>query len=121
MARRVAPPTVVGPGKSAERGRGSAPSSVATCRPKPSQIPTPHHRIERHAAALQVFTRDFSAAHRVAGRLEAGQVHINGAPLGGVETPFGGYKQSGMGREKGLEALAHYTQTRTVIARIDPA
>jgi acyl-CoA reductase-like NAD-dependent aldehyde dehydrogenase len=72
-----------------------------------------------YGLAAAVFTRGLSAAHRIASRLEAGQVHINGAPLGGVETPFGGFKQSGIGREKGLEALSHYTQTRTVIARID--
>ena len=37
---------------------------------------------------------------------------------GGVETPFGGYKQSGIGREKGLEALHHYTQLKCVTIRL---
>ena len=37
---------------------------------------------------------------------------------GGVETPFGGYKQSGIGREKGLEALHHYTQVKCVTIRL---
>ena len=36
-------------------------------------------------------------------------MQINEYPLGGVDTPFGGYKQSGLGREKGLAALEHYT------------
>lgn len=67
-----------------------------------------------------VFTRDLSAAHRIASNLEAGQVQVNGYPIGGVDTPFGGYKKSGLGREKGVEALAYYTQLKTVIMMIDP-
>jgi aldehyde dehydrogenase (NAD+) len=74
-----------------------------------------------YGLAAGVFTRDFSAAHRLAARLEAGQVQVNRYPAGGVEAPFGGYKRSGIGREKGLEALRHYTQTKTVIAHVDPA
>jgi acyl-CoA reductase-like NAD-dependent aldehyde dehydrogenase len=66
-----------------------------------------------------VFTKDFGRAHRLAQRLEAGQVHINGYPLDSVETPFGGFKHSGIGREKGLQALDEYTQLKTVLARID--
>jgi aldehyde dehydrogenase (NAD+) len=72
-----------------------------------------------YGLAAGVFTRDFSAAHRLAARLEAGQVQVNRYPAGGVEAPFGGYKRSGIGREKGLEALRHYTQTKTVIAHVD--
>jgi aldehyde dehydrogenase (NAD+) len=65
-----------------------------------------------------LWTRDISRAHRVAAQLEAGQVFVNEFPSGSVETPFGGYKQSGYGREKGLEALHHYTQLKTVIVRL---
>lgn len=65
-----------------------------------------------------VFTKDFSRAHRLARRLEAGQVHLNGYPLDSVETPFGGYKRSGIGREKGFQALEAYTQTKTVLTRV---
>lgn len=71
-----------------------------------------------YGLAAGVFTRDGSAAHRLARDLQAGQVHVNGYPLGGVETPFGGYKQSGYGREKGLAALHDYTQTKTVIVAL---
>ena len=65
-----------------------------------------------------IWTRDLARAHRVAARLEAGQVYVNEWMAGGVETPFGGYKQSGIGREKGLEALHHYTQLKCVTIRI---
>lgn len=68
-----------------------------------------------YGLAAGVFTRDIGVAHRVARQLQAGQVQVNGYPLGGVETPFGGYKDSGIGREKGLAALAGYTQLKTVI------
>ncbi len=72
-----------------------------------------------YGLAAGVFTQDFARAHRVANRLDAGQVMINRYPLGGVETPFGGYKQSGIGREKGLAALEHYTQLKTIIADLE--
>jgi len=61
-----------------------------------------------------VWTRDISRALRVADQLETGQVFVNTWFAGGVETPFGGYKQSGYGREKGVEALHHYTQVKSV-------
>jgi aldehyde dehydrogenase (NAD+) len=65
-----------------------------------------------------VFTSDFARAHRLASQIEAGQVHINDYPMDSAETPFGGYKSSGIGREKGLLALHGYTQVKTILARI---
>lgn len=73
-----------------------------------------------YGLAAGVFTNSLSAAHRIAGQLHAGQVHINRYPLGSVETPFGGHGQSGMGREKGLEALRHYTQLKTILVSLEP-
>lgn len=62
-----------------------------------------------------VWTRDIDKALRMAHGIRAGQVNVNATGVGtGVELPFGGYKHSGWGREKGLEALASYTQTKNV-------
>lgn len=61
-----------------------------------------------------LWTRDLSRAHRVAGQIDAGQVSINNYFAGGIRTPFGGYKASGFGREKGPDAVYHYLQTKTV-------
>jgi len=66
-----------------------------------------------------VFTRDVGRAHRVAARLQAGQVQVNRYAGAGVEVPFGGYKASGLGREKGMEALHHYSQLKSVIVSLD--
>ncbi|WP_245449084.1 aldehyde dehydrogenase family protein [Phyllobacterium sophorae] len=68
--------------------------------------------------AAGVFTRDLDRALWTADHLWAGQVYVNGWFVGGVETPFGGVKQSGYGREKGQEALDGYVQTRNVGIRI---
>lgn len=67
-----------------------------------------------YGLAAGLWTQNLSRAHRVAGLLEAGQIYVNEYFAGGVETPFGGYKQSGIGREKGIEALHHYTQVKSV-------
>ena len=66
-----------------------------------------------------IWTKDVSRAHRVATQIQSGQVYVNtyGAG-GGVELPFGGFKHSGYGREKGVEALDAFTQTKTVVIHL---
>ena len=65
-----------------------------------------------------VYTKDLETAHWTADRLSAGQVFINEWFAGGMETPFGGTKRSGYGREKGVEALLNYVQTKNVAVKL---
>ncbi|MEM7432965.1 MAG: aldehyde dehydrogenase family protein, partial [Pseudomonadota bacterium] len=65
-----------------------------------------------------VFTRDLDRATQTARQIRAGQVYVNEWFAGGVETPFGGYGQSGYGREKGREALWNYVQTKNVAIKL---
>ncbi|WP_085867141.1 betaine-aldehyde dehydrogenase [Pseudoruegeria aquimaris] len=65
-----------------------------------------------------VFTRDFTRAHRVIGALEAGSCFINSYNDAPVEAPFGGSKMSGVGRETSKEAIAHYSQVKSVYVRM---
>jgi aldehyde dehydrogenase (NAD+)/phenylacetaldehyde dehydrogenase len=61
-----------------------------------------------------VWTRDITKAHRVAHALKAGTVWINCFNCFDAASPFGGYKQSGYGRELGEHAIELYTQTKSV-------
>lgn len=61
-----------------------------------------------------VFTRDIARAHRVIANIKAGSCWINTYNLAPAEVPFGGYKQSGIGRENSLAALGHYSQLKAV-------
>jgi acyl-CoA reductase-like NAD-dependent aldehyde dehydrogenase len=65
-----------------------------------------------------IYTRDITKALRLARDIEAGQVFINQYFAGGVETPFGGVKRSGFGREKGLDALKNYYRVKCITVRI---
>lgn len=61
-----------------------------------------------------VFTNDLTRAHRVIAQLQAGTCWINQYNVTPIELPFGGYKQSGIGRENGHAAIDHYTQLKSV-------
>jgi betaine-aldehyde dehydrogenase len=70
--------------------------------------------------AAGVFTADLTRAHRVVGQLQAGTTWINAYNLTPVESPFGGSKLSGVGRENGRAAVEHYTQVKSVYVGMGP-
>lgn len=61
-----------------------------------------------------IWTHDLDRAHRLASRVEAGYVWINGAATHHVGVPFGGVKQSGMGREESIEELLACTRIKNI-------
>ncbi|HYL14194.1 MAG TPA: aldehyde dehydrogenase family protein [Terriglobales bacterium] len=67
-----------------------------------------------YGLAAAVWTRDVKKAHTVSRQLKAGTVWINTYGLMDASLPFGGYKQSGFGRELGMHAIEHYTELKTV-------
>jgi acyl-CoA reductase-like NAD-dependent aldehyde dehydrogenase len=68
-----------------------------------------------------IWTRDGARALRVARALDTGVLSINSNSSVRVTTPFGGFKQSGMGRELGPDALEHYTDVKNVFYATDEA
>jgi gamma-glutamyl-gamma-aminobutyraldehyde dehydrogenase len=67
-----------------------------------------------YGLAASVWTRDLAVAHKTARDLEAGVIWVNCFDLGDMTQPFGGYKESGQGRDKCIESLLSYTQTKSV-------
>lgn len=71
-----------------------------------------------YGLAAAIWTQDISRAHLVAQRLRAGTVHVNSYDEDDITVPFGGYKQSGNGRDKSLHALEKYTELKTTWIRL---
>jgi acyl-CoA reductase-like NAD-dependent aldehyde dehydrogenase len=61
-----------------------------------------------------VWTKDLERAYHVAERIEAGTTWVNSPPIARAEVPFGGFKQSGFGRELGIEGLGYYYETKSI-------
>ncbi len=70
--------------------------------------------------AAGIFTNDLTRAHRVIAALEAGTCWINTYNITPIEMPFGGNKQSGLGRENGKAAIEHYSQLKSVYVAMEP-
>lgn len=67
-----------------------------------------------YGLAASIFTRDISRAHRLAPKIESGTVWVNTHELIDANTPFGGVKQSGIGKDLGPEQLEHFLETKAV-------
>jgi len=71
-----------------------------------------------YGLAAAIWTRDINTAHRAAKALRAGVVWVNCFDEGDMSTPFGGFKQSGFGRDKSIHALSKYTELKTTWIRL---
>lgn len=67
-----------------------------------------------YGLAASIWTRDFSTAHKMAARIRAGTIGINRHFVGDSSLPFGGFRQSGWGRERGREVFDSYLETKTI-------
>ena len=72
----------------------------------------------RYGLSATVWTQNLSRAHRVAAEIEAGTVWVNTWLLRDLRVPFGGMKDSGVGREGGWESLRFYTEAKNVCIRL---
>ena len=72
----------------------------------------------RYGLSASLWTRDLSRAHRVAAAIESGTVWINCWLLRDLRVPFGGMKESGVGREGGFESLNFFTEAKNVCVKI---
>ena len=93
----------------------------------PVVVATPYKSVDEIAAiandtpyglAASVWTKDLSLAHRLSRRLKAGTVWVNTHNVVDPNLPFGGFKQSGIGRENGAAAIELYTELKTVVMKV---
>ena len=71
-----------------------------------------------YGLAAGIFTQNLQKAHRVVAQIQAGTCWINNYNLAPIEIPFGGMKESGLGRENSFSTLEHYTQLKTVYVEL---
>ena len=93
----------------------------------PVVVATPYKSVDEIAAvandtpyglAASIWTNDLSLAHRLTRRLKAGTVWVNTHNVVDPNLPFGGFKQSGIGRENGAAAIELYTEVKTVVMKV---
>ncbi len=72
-----------------------------------------------YGLSAALWTKNISTAHKLARRLRAGLVSVNTQMAADFDLPIGGYKQSGWGRENGLEGLSLYLETKSVVVALD--
>jgi len=75
----------------------------------------------KYGLGAGVWTQNLSRAHRIAAAIEAGICWVNTAHRNDPSSPWGGMKESGIGRENGIEAFESYSQSKSVIMNIAPA
>src|ERR1700734_2023543 len=129
--------TLAGGGRFGDRGYFVEPTVLTNTRPDmkvvreeifgPVVVAAPFSDLDEIAAAANdseyglgagIWTRDISKAHALAKKLRAGTVWINCYNVFDASLPFGGYKQSGWGREMGHEVLEAYTEVKAVTAQL---
>ena len=71
-----------------------------------------------YGLAAYIWTRNISIAHRLASRIRAGSIQVNGGAALDPALPFGGFKQSGWGRECGREGVEAFLETKAVAIRL---
>jgi len=128
---------ITGGGRWGDRGYFVEPTVITGTRPDmkivreeifgPVVVAAPFQSLDDIAAAANdsdyglgagIWTKDISKAHSLAKKLRAGTVWINCYNVFDASLPFGGYKQSGWGREMGHEALEAYTEVKAVTAQL---
>ena len=71
-----------------------------------------------YGLAAHIYTQELNTAHLLAAKLEAGTVWVNTQLSPDPNIPFGGFKQSGWGRENSEDVFSHYTETKSVVMKI---
>ncbi len=116
------PPTVLTPARDSRVAREEVFGPVVSVFPFDDEADAVGFaNASRYGLSGSVWTRDLSRGIRVARAIEAGNLSVNSHSSVRYATPFGGYKQSGLGRELGPDAPLAFTETKNVFLAVDPA